>query len=115
MHSSPFSLILMLLLSVIVDKELHDCYKKGLCVHPKVGWYQGQIDFIDKYILPLVQRSKSYLKEDFSKVLFNYGVTNRKIWMVHGKLVTEIMSSAVEDNEKESIVLPRLYELASEG
>jgi hypothetical protein len=100
----------------ITDKELHDCYKKGLCVDPRPGWYQGQIGFFDNYVIPLSQRSKSYLREDFSNSLLNYGLTNRKIWMAHGKLATEIMSCAVVDDEKEMNVLPRLYELpTSEG
>ncbi len=103
----------MPLLPAFTDKELHDCFKKGLCAHPSAGWYQGQIDFLDKYVIPLSQRSKRYLKKDFSDALFNYGVFNRNMWMMHGKLATEIMFNAVEDDEKESNVLPRLYELPS--
>jgi hypothetical protein len=100
----------------IADKELHDCYKKGLCVDPRPGWYQGQIGFFDKYVIPLSQRSIIYLREDFSNALLNYGLTNRKIWMAHGKLATEIMYHAVVDDEKEINVLLRLYELpTSEG
>jgi hypothetical protein len=97
-------------------KELHDCYKKGLCVDPRPGWCQGQICFFDKYVIPLSQRSKSYLREDFSNALLNHGLTNRKIWMAHGKLATDIMYHAVINDEKEINVLPRLYELpTSEG
>jgi hypothetical protein len=101
---------------VIADKELHDCFKKGLCAQPLAGWYQGQIDFFDKYVIPLSQRSKSYLKEDFSNALLTHGMFNRNMWMMHGKVATEIMFKGVEDDERESTILPRLYGLLnSEG
>jgi hypothetical protein len=98
-------------LPAITDKELHDCYEKGLCVHPRLGWYQGQLDFFDKYVIPLSKRLKCFLREDFSNTLIKYALTNRNIWMTHGILATEIMSSAVDNDEKEIDVLPSLYEL----
>ena len=93
--------------------ELHDCFKKGLCVDPKVWWYQGQIDFTDKYIIPLCTRSKRFLCDDFSDQLLNNCLVNRNIWVDHGELATEIIYTAANDGEEESRVLQRLLELAT--
>ncbi len=43
----------------------------------------------------------------------HYGLTNRNIWMEYGKLATEIISNAVEENEEEFDVLQRLFELSA--
>jgi hypothetical protein len=82
-----------------------------MCLDPRLGWYEGQIIFLDKYILPLAQRSKSYLREDFVDALLSNGFTNRRIWTERGKLASDIISKAVAEEEKEINVLHRLYEL----
>lgn len=100
-----------LLLPTFTDKELYECYKKGLCGDPREGWFQGQVGFLDKYIIPLAKRSSIYFHQDFSESLVNNGLTNLAMWMAHGKQATDIMTNATDDNEKESGVLQRLYEL----
>ena len=51
-------------------RELHECFKKGLSPHPSGGWFEGQIGFIDGYILPLAKRSQCYFgQEDFGNEL----------------------------------------------
>lgn len=94
-------------------KEIHECFKKGLCADPREGWYQGQIVFTDKYVIPLSKRSRRFLQGGFSDKLLLNGLTNQNIWMKHGKLVTEIISNAVEEDEEEFDVLQRLFELSA--
>lgn len=86
-------------------------FKKGFCPDPRVGWCEGQIEFLDKYILPLAERTASYLRPDFAEELMNNGMENQRLWTEHGKLASEIMSKAVDDDAKEIDVLHRLYEL----
>lgn len=94
-------------------KEIHTCFKRGLCDDPKEGWYQGQMVFMDKYVIPLSKRSKRFLQSGFSEKLLRNGLTNRKIWMEQGKVATEIISKAVEADESEVDVIQRLIELAA--
>jgi len=103
----------LLLLYLHLDKEIHKCFKKGLCADPREEWYQGQIDFTDKYVIPLSKRSRRFLRGAFSDKLMHNGLTNRNIWMEYGKLATEIISNAVEENEEEFDVLQRLFELSA--
>jgi hypothetical protein len=95
----------------LTDKELNVNFKKGLCPDPRVGWYEGQIGFLDMYILPLAKRTANYLRPDFAEELMNNGMENRRLWTEHGKLASEIISKAVADDAKEIDVLHRLYEL----
>ncbi len=106
-------LTLISLLLFYIDKEIHECFKKGLCGDPREGWYQGQIVFTDKYVIPLSKRSRRFLQGGFSDKLLHNGLTNRNIWMEHGKLATEIISNAVEEGEEEFDVLQRLFELSA--
>lgn len=94
-------------------KEIHACFKKGLCDNPREGWYQGQIDFTDKYVIPLSKRSKRFLQGGFSDRLLRNGLTNRNIWIQQGKLATEIISNAVDTDENEVNVMQRLIELCA--
>lgn len=80
---------------------------------PKDWWYQGQIDFTDKYIIPLCNRSTRFLREDFSDQLIKNCLVNRNIWVEHGELATEIISTAVNDGGEETRVLSWLLELAA--
>jgi hypothetical protein len=105
--------IVALVLPAYTDKEIHECFKKGLCADPREGWYQGQIVFTDKYVIPLSKRSRRFLQGGFSDKLLHNGLTNQNIWMKHGKLATEIISNAVEEDEEEFDVLQRLFELSA--
>ncbi|KAL9184127.1 hypothetical protein ACHAXT_002213 [Thalassiosira profunda] len=93
-------------------KEINDSFEKGLCDDPRGGWYQGQIGFIENYILPLAKRSGIYF-ESFGEELVENVVVNKEIWTKHGGEATEIMIAAVEGGDDESSVLLRLYELPS--
>lgn len=92
-------------------KELESSFKKGFCGDPRDGWYQGQIGFLEHYILPLVHRSKIYFVKEFGDALVENVLANVQVWTKHGAKATEMMVAAVDEGEEESSVLMRLYEL----
>lgn len=96
-------------------QELFDCWKKGLCEDPREGWFNGQIGFLDHYILPLATRSRTYFDKEFADALVANVHSNRKHWIECGVKATEMMVSGAENKEDESKVLLRLYELPSLG
>jgi len=92
-------------------KEIKECSRQGLCDDPVEGWFQGQIGFINHYILPLAKRSKTFLKKECGDALVENGESNLKLWKQHGAEATSIMVAAVANSEDETDVLLRLYEL----
>jgi len=95
-------------------KELHESWKKGYCEDPQVGWYQGQIGFIDNYILPLAKRSQAYVEKDFGDALVANVLRNRNRWVECGVKATEMMASGADlSAELENDVLARLSELGN--
>lgn len=94
-------------------KEICECWKNGLCDDPREGWFQGQIGFINNYILPLATRCQVYFNKEFADALVTNGRVNLKLWEDHGVKATAIMINAAEDGEDELNVLLRLYELPS--
>jgi hypothetical protein len=94
-------------------KELNESFKKGFCPDPRDGWFQGQIGFLDFYILPLAKRSKIYLNKEFGNGLIENGLRNRELWVQYGVKATEIMIDAVDQGIDEKSALLRLYELPS--
>mmetsp|Transcript_1825 Transcript_1825/g.4566 ORF Transcript_1825/g.4566 Transcript_1825/m.4566 type:complete len:1245 (+) Transcript_1825:180-3914(+) len=96
-------------------KELHTCFKKGLCSDPRTRWFQDQIGFLDHYIIPLAKRSSVYFDEDFGRELAENAAANRELWVKHGVRATQIMVGSATENEIEieSLTLLRLYELES--
>jgi hypothetical protein len=63
--------------------------------------------------MPLCNRSKRFLRNGFSDELLMNCLAIRNIWVKHGELATEIISSAVNDDGEESRVLSRFLELAA--
>lgn len=95
-------------------KELHESWKKGYCEDPQVGWYQGQIGFIDNYILPLAKRSQAYVEKDFGDALVANVLRNRNRWVECGVKATEMMASGADlSAELENDVLARLSKLGN--
>lgn len=93
-------------------KEINDSFKKGFCDDPRKGWCDGQVGFLNHYIIPLAKRSTAYLKES-GEALTENAVANLDLWKRHGAKASEIMINAVDEGEDESSVLIRLYELPS--
>jgi len=92
-------------------KEIKECSRQQFCNDPVEGWVQGQIGFLNHYILPLAKRSKTFFNKECGGALVENGESNLKLWKVHGVEATSIMSAAVANGEDESDVLLRLYEL----
>lgn len=101
------------MLLVLTDKELNVCFKKGLCADPRDSWFQGQIGFLEKYILPLAERSQVYFEKEFADALIGNARHNLKLWNQHGVEATAMMVNAADNGEDEPDVLVRLYELQS--
>lgn len=95
------------------DKELHVCFSKGQCEDPRDGWYQGQIGFLDKYVLPLAKRSQIYFEKEFSDAIVNNGLMNMQLWMKYGIRASAVMLEGIVNDTNESEVLLQLYELPS--
>ena len=95
-------------------KELKECMRKGFCDDPAEGWSQGQIGFLNHYILPLAKRSKIYFNKEFADAIVENGETNLRLWKQHGDEASSIMAAAVDDGEDETDVLLRLYELPTQ-
>ena len=95
-------------------KELNDCFKRELLDDPRGGWFEGEIGFLNFYILPLARRSQIYFDEDFANDLVNNGLNNLNLWKRHGVRATAIMVAAADDSEEcEEETLRKLYELPS--
>mmetsp|Transcript_3823 Transcript_3823/g.8537 ORF Transcript_3823/g.8537 Transcript_3823/m.8537 type:complete len:1220 (+) Transcript_3823:92-3751(+) len=94
-------------------KEINVCFKQGLGNDPRGGWCQGQIGFLDHYILPLAKRSHIYFNKEFADALVKNGLNNRRLWMEHGIKATSIIVDGADNDEVESDVLLRLNELSS--
>ena len=92
-------------------KELKTSSRKGYCDEPVEGWAQGQIGFLNHYILPLAKRSQTFFYKEFGDALVANGETNLKLWTQHGVEATSIMAAAVDNDEVENDVLLQLYEL----
>ena len=96
-------------------KEVYECSKKGLGDDPRAGWFQGQIRFINNYILPLAKRSQVYFSSKFADALVSNGIANCNLWTEYGDEATAIMAQAAENDEAECDVLARLYGLPCRG
>eukprot|EP00804_Cyclotella_cryptica_P029732 CCRYP_015206-RA/>CCRYP_015206-RA protein AED:0.12 eAED:0.12 QI:301/0.92/0.93/1/0.85/0.8/15/353/1031 len=90
-------------------KEIHENFTKGLCPDPSVGWYEGQIGFLEKYAIPLAIRSQIFFTKEFSQSLVDLGHANLICWKDHGIVASSIMVTGVKENENENLVLKRLY------
>ena len=76
-------------------KELDNSFKNGFCEDPRSNWPQGNFEFLDKYILPLAQRSTIYFKDTFGEALVENALANRKLWEKHGSKATGIMEASM--------------------
>ena len=92
-------------------KEIKECSRKGFCDDPVEGWSQGEIGFLNHYILPLAKRSGIYFNKEFADAIIENVETNLRLWKQHGDKASSIMAAAVDNGEDETDVLLRLYEL----
>jgi hypothetical protein len=91
------------------DKEIHENFTKGLCPDPSIGWFEGQIGFLENYAIPLAERSQRFFSEEFSHRLVCLGQANLACWKDHGFEASSIMLTGVHENESENSVLEKLY------
>lgn len=95
-------------------KELNECFKKGFCGDPRDGWFEGQVGFIQHYILPLARRSEVYFDKPFADAPANNTLGNLQAWKQVGVRATAIMVNGGDDEEEaEEETLRKLYELPS--
>jgi len=95
-------------------KEIHDCHRKKLCENPRETWVQGQIAFLDKYIIPLAERCRTLFPDEFAEALITNAMSNLKLWTIFGVHATNMMALGVRNDEREDAVLMELYGLGSD-
>ena len=70
---------------------MYGAYKAGrLEKDPSIGWYQGEMDFFDYYIIPLARKLETCGVFGVSKDEYlNYALINRKEWEMKGQKMVE--------------------------
>ena len=73
--------------------ELSDAYKAGRAAKdPAEFWYEGEIGFLDNYVLPLTKKlHECGVFGVSSDEYMNYAMRNREEWVVRGREVVEAM------------------------
>ena len=91
-------------------KELYTCHESGLMDDVTATWNDGQQNFTDTYILPLlsrVQKMNILSEDDYEKI--NEAVENiRQKWKVHGAEICSTMQYGVKVGEKEEFVVGKI-------
>lgn len=84
-------------------KELMVCHSLQLMPDPSENWNTGQIAFMDKYVVPLAERTETNLG-NFAN-LVSLVKENMNKWESCGKTITQNFVEAVKNNESEEEVL----------
>jgi hypothetical protein len=86
-------------------QEMYDAYASGRWdKDPSVGWYQGEIGFLDNYVIPLAKKLKNCgVFGVASDEYLNYAEQNRREWEAKGK---EIVANFVEKHAKKARAIP---------
>ena len=72
---------------------MYSAYENGRAVKdPSVGWYEGEILFFDKYVIPLAKKLDDCgVFGVASDECLNYAAQNRKQWALEGDEIVEKM------------------------
>ena len=78
-------------------QEMHAAYTAGRTdENPITNWYTGEIDFFDKYIIPLAYKLKECGVFGVSgDEYLQYAIQNREEWVLKGKGIVEELSREV--------------------
>uniref|UniRef100_A0A7S3P5D0 Phosphodiesterase n=1 Tax=Amphora coffeiformis TaxID=265554 RepID=A0A7S3P5D0_9STRA len=89
-------------------KEMYKAFRAGrMAVDPSTFWYQGEIGFLDNYVIPLARKLKDCgVFGVSSDEYLNYAKQNRKLWTDKGEhLVEELISQAAAEMEEARVAL----------
>jgi len=80
-------------------QEMYEAYQTGRWdKDPSAGWYEGEIGFLDNYVIPLAKKLKNCgVFGVASDEYLNYAQQNRREWEARGK---EIVATFVERHAK---------------
>ena len=78
---------------------MYAAYKSGRTeVDPSIGWYQGELNFFDYYVLPLAQKLKDCgVFGPSSDEYLIFASENRAEWSIKGK---EMLAGYLERNKE---------------
>lgn len=94
-------------------KELMVCHDKDLMPDPSGNWNGGQIVFLDKYVLPLAERTESNLGTFLN--LKALAEANKSRWRREGERLTRFFVEGVKNKESEDSVLRKCFEGVEES
>jgi hypothetical protein len=82
--------------------EFYDAFKEGSTSYdPRKNWYEGELGFLDNYVLPLAKRLKeSGVYGVSSEEYFQYALANREEWELKGRTVTEAMIEGLAERQE---------------
>jgi hypothetical protein len=77
--------------------EMHEAYQNGRALqNPADGWYEGELAFFDRYILPLAKKlSECGVFGVSSNEYLNYALKNREEWESRGRDVVATLIDKV--------------------
>ena len=83
-------------------QEMYEAYRIGRSdTDPTTNWYQGEIGFLDNYVIPLAKKLKNCgVFGVASDEYLNYAQENRREWAARGK---EIVAGYVEKHAKKDL------------
>ena len=71
--------------------EMYGAYEAGrLDMDPSISWYEGEIGFLDYYVIPLANKLDACgVFGVSSREYLNYAESNRKEWVARGKVIVD--------------------------
>lgn len=82
-------------------EEFYVAFRDGSTTYdPRKNWYEGEMRFLDNYVLPLANRLKeSGVFGVSSEEYLQHAVANREEWEQKGQAVTEAMMKRISNRE----------------
>lgn len=87
-------------------KELMACHEQGLLPNVSNGWYQGQIDFLLNYAIPLAQRAERVCGNRIERLELVRNIrSNLARWHIDGERISAMFISGYQSNDLERDIL----------
>ena len=82
--------------------EMHDAFEAGRSTKdPSLSWYEGEIMFFDKYIIPLAKKlADCGVFGVLSDECLNYALQNRKVWAIKGDEIVGEFKARAQQRKK---------------
>ena len=81
--------------------EMYNAFENGRAgKDPSVGWYEGEIMFFDKYVIPLAKKLDDCgVFGVASDECLNYAQQNRKQWAIKGDGMVDVMLQRFKESK----------------